>query len=65
MVLIDLMGGKAADVELGTMALPARPHYWIVIMANWKPEITGPSGKNTVCMCVCLLLIYSAELTQL
>lgn len=46
LVLLDLMGGKSCDVPVGAMALPARPKYWVVILCNWKPEVTGPSGRS-------------------
>jgi hypothetical protein len=45
-VLCDLMGGKSLDVPQGSMALPHRTKYWIVITCEWKPEITGPAGTQ-------------------
>jgi hypothetical protein len=53
-VLCDLMGGKTLDVPQGTMALPHRTKYWIVITCEWKPEITGPAGKGRAVSALCV-----------
>jgi hypothetical protein len=41
---VDLMGGKSCDTPIGSIALAARPKYWIIVLCQWKPEVTGPSG---------------------
>ena len=47
-VLLDMMGGgrsQDADLTEGS-ALPQRPNFWFIIMAQWKPEVTGPAGRE-------------------
>jgi hypothetical protein len=46
LVLIDLMGGKAAEVPISSMALPARPSYWIIILAQWKQSSSSSGEKE-------------------
>ena len=45
-VLLDLMGGKSRDVPVSATALPSRPQYWIIIIAQWQPKVTGPAGRE-------------------
>jgi hypothetical protein len=47
-VQVDLMGGKSCDTAIGSIALAARPKYWIIVLCQWKPEVTGPSGTSAV-----------------
>jgi len=46
LMFIDMMGGKALEVPAGSMALCHRPSIWIVIVCMWKPEVTGPEGRD-------------------
>ena len=41
---MDLMGGKASEVAIPTTALPTRPYYWIILLAQWDPAVTGDPG---------------------
>ena len=47
-VILDIMGGgKSQDPEAAAAsALPNRPNYWIIILANWMPEVIGPKGRE-------------------
>lgn len=47
-LLVDMMGGgKSQDPELSAAtSLPSRPNYWIILLCNWKPEVTGPAGRE-------------------
>jgi hypothetical protein len=49
-MLVDKMGGgKSQDKDAATKcAVPERPNFWIIILAQWKPEITGhEEGRAT------------------
>lgn len=46
-VIIDLMGGgKSQEMDFNATAVPFRPNFWIIIMAQWAPEVTGPKGRD-------------------
>jgi hypothetical protein len=45
------MGGKSCDTPIGSIALAARPKYWIIVLCQWKPDVTGPSGMSAVMLC--------------
>jgi hypothetical protein len=48
LVVMDMMGGGwSQDPALASRtALPIRPNYWFIILAQWRPEITGPQGRD-------------------
>lgn len=47
-VIMDMMGGgRSQDPVLAAKcALPIRPNFWFIILAQWKPEVTGPKGRE-------------------
>mmetsp|Transcript_1838 Transcript_1838/g.2915 ORF Transcript_1838/g.2915 Transcript_1838/m.2915 type:complete len:508 (-) Transcript_1838:268-1791(-) len=47
-VLLDMMGGgKSQDPDVTAQcALPTRPNYWIIIICQWQPEVTGAKGRD-------------------
>ena len=44
-VLLDLVGNGSKEARTD-LALPCNPDFWIIILAQWKPEVAGPEGRE-------------------
>ena len=45
MIFIDLMGGKGLENANDTV-LARGKKLWVILVARWKPEITGDEGRD-------------------